>query len=56
MAAAVVEASLAAVPATRLVSLQGGDKRNAIPRECSALLVVRACDCFGALTAGMSAD
>ncbi|KAI3439136.1 hypothetical protein D9Q98_001544 [Chlorella vulgaris] len=40
MAAAVVEASLAAVPATRLVSLQGGDKRNAIPRECSALLVV----------------
>ena len=40
MAAAVAEASLAHVPAARLVTMQGGDKRNAIPRECSALLVV----------------
>ncbi|EFN51344.1 hypothetical protein CHLNCDRAFT_59267 [Chlorella variabilis] len=42
MAAAVAEASLAHVPAARLVTMQGGDKRNAIPRECSALLVVPA--------------
>ena len=40
MAAAVVEAALAAVPEARLVSMQGGDKRNAIPRECTAILAV----------------
>lgn len=42
MAAAAVEAALVAAPAARLVTMQGGDKRNAIPRECSALLAVRA--------------
>lgn len=42
MAAAVVEHVLQAAPEARLVSLAGGDKRNAIPRECSALLAVQA--------------
>ena len=41
MAAATVEAILAAAPTARLVSMHGGDKRNAIPRECSATVVVR---------------
>ncbi|KAL4434503.1 hypothetical protein ABPG75_000944 [Micractinium tetrahymenae] len=40
MAAATVEAGLAAVPAARLVDVRGGDKRNAIPRECSTTLAV----------------
>ena len=40
LAAATAEAVLAAVPGARLVSLSGGDKRNAIPRECSVLLAV----------------
>lgn len=41
MAAATVEAVLAAVPASRLVAVHGGDKRNAIARECAATVAVR---------------
>ncbi|PSC67193.1 aminoacyl-histidine dipeptidase [Micractinium conductrix] len=44
MAAATVEAILAAAPTARLVSMHGGDKRNAIPRECSATVVVPAAE------------
>lgn len=40
MAAAVAEAALAASPGARLCSIQGGDKRNAIPRECLATIAV----------------
>ena len=40
LAAAVVEAALSAAPGARLASMAGGDKRNAIPRECSAQLAV----------------
>jgi dipeptidase D len=40
IAAAVVEAVLEAVPDARLALLQGGDKRNAIPREASADVAV----------------
>ena len=41
MAAQLVEAVLKAVPAARLAAFQGGDKRNALAREASALLLVR---------------
>lgn len=40
MAAATVEAVLAAAPDARLVGIRGGDKRNAIARECSATVAV----------------
>lgn len=40
MAAATVEAVLAAVPAARIVGMRGGDKRNAIARECTATVAV----------------
>ena len=40
MAAITVEAVLQAAPGAKLVSLKGGDKRNAIPRECLALLIL----------------
>ena len=40
MAAAAAEAALAAAPGGVLVTIAGGDKRNAIPRECSATIVV----------------
>jgi dipeptidase D len=40
IAAAVAEAVLEAVPDARLALLQGGDKRNAIPREASADVAV----------------
>ena len=41
MAAQLAEAVLKAVPGARLASLQGGDKRNALAREASAVLLVR---------------
>ncbi|KAI8466904.1 MAG: aminoacyl-histidine dipeptidase [Monoraphidium minutum] len=40
LAAAGVAAVLAAAPGARLVEMRGGDKRNAIPREASADLLV----------------
>ncbi|GAB4815754.1 hypothetical protein N2152v2_002800 [Parachlorella kessleri] len=42
MAASVVDELLAAVHGARLCSMQGGDKRNAIPRECTAIVAVPA--------------
>jgi dipeptidase D len=42
MAADAAEAVLAAVPGSRLGWIRGGDKRNAIPRECTAAVVVPA--------------
>ena len=39
MAAAALEKALSAAPHARLVSINGGDKRNAIPRECRAVVV-----------------
>lgn len=42
MAAGIVEAVLSEVPGARLVSMAGGDKRNAIPRECFSTLAVPA--------------
>lgn len=44
MAAATVEAVLAAVPAARIVGMRGGDKRNAIARECTATVAVPAAE------------
>lgn len=46
MAAATVEAVLAAVPSARVVGMRGGDKRNAIARECTATVAVSWC-CWG---------
>ncbi|KAK9830529.1 hypothetical protein WJX72_012284 [[Myrmecia] bisecta] len=40
IAALVADAVLQAVPLARLASIRGGDKRNAIPRECKAILLV----------------
>lgn len=40
MAAVAVEKALVAAPNARLVSINGGDKRNAIPRECRAVVMV----------------
>jgi hypothetical protein len=40
MAAVVADAVLSAVPGARLCTMQGGDKRNAIARECRATLAV----------------
>lgn len=40
MAATTVEAALEAAPGARLVSVSGGDKRNAIPRECRVFIIV----------------
>lgn len=40
MAANAVEAALEAAPGARLVSVSGGDKRNAIPRECRASIIL----------------
>jgi dipeptidase D len=40
MAAVAVEKALLTAPNARLVSINGGDKRNAIPRECRAVVVV----------------
>ena len=40
MATQSVEALLKAVPAARLAAFQGGDKRNALAREASALVLV----------------
>lgn len=40
MAAQSVEALLKAVPEGRLAAFQGGDKRNALAREASALVLV----------------
>ena len=42
MAAAAVDALLREVPGAALASMQGGDKRNAIPRECRAVVCVPA--------------
>lgn len=42
MAAATVDALLASVPGARLVAIHGGDKRNAIARECRAVVSVPA--------------
>lgn len=39
MAAAAVEKALRVAPNARLVSINGGDKRNAIPRECRAVIM-----------------
>ena len=36
-----VTALLAAAPGTRLSEIKGGDKRNAIAREATAILMVR---------------
>jgi dipeptidase D len=38
--ARVADAVMAAVPGTALASVSGGDKRNAIPREAFATLLV----------------
>lgn len=40
MAALAVEKALLVAPNARLVSIRGGDKRNAIPRECRAVIMV----------------
>jgi len=40
LAAATVDAVLRSVPGVRLASIEGGDKRNAIPRECRVTLYV----------------
>lgn len=40
MAAATLDQVLAAVPGARVAGIQGGDKRNAIARECSAVVSV----------------
>ncbi len=40
MAAVAVEKALVAAPNARLVSINGGDKRNAIPRECRAIVML----------------
>lgn len=37
----VADAILAAAPGTALASVSGGDKRNAIPREAAATVLVR---------------
>ena len=39
-AARVTDAVIAAAPGTRLCSIAGGDKRNAIPREATVCLLV----------------
>eukprot|EP00887_Chlorella_sp_A99_P003745 scaffold7.g3745.t1 len=53
LTAALAEAVLAAVPGAALASIAGGDKPNAIPRECSATLVVpKAALADAALVAG----
>lgn len=51
MAAALADAALRAAPGARLASMAGGDKRNAIPRECSALLAVPAAEVAAAQAA-----
>lgn len=40
LAAQALEAAFVAEPQARLVAINGGDKRNAIPRECRAILAV----------------
>ena len=42
-AARVADAVVSGVPGARLAAIIGGDKRNAIPREGSATLIVRVC-------------
>ena len=39
-AARVADAVMAAAPGTKLGSMAGGDKRNALPREAGAMLLV----------------
>lgn len=39
-AARIADTLLEATPGARLVEISGGDKRNAIPREATALLLV----------------
>lgn len=41
LAARVADAVMSATPGTRLAGIAGGDKRNAIPREAAATLLVR---------------
>lgn len=43
MTACVLDSLLAAVPGTLVCSVAGGDKRNAIPRECVVTVAVSAC-------------
>ena len=45
-AARIADTLLEAAPGARLVQISGGDKRNAIPREATALLLV----CFHTLS------
>lgn len=54
MAAAVADAVLREIPGAVLASLAGGDKRNAIARECTALLAVPAAE-VAALQAAVAA-
>lgn len=43
-AARIADAVVSGVPGARLAAIIGGDKRNAIPREGSATLMVRVSD------------
>jgi dipeptidase D len=58
MAAAAADAVLSRVAGARLASLAGGDKRNAIARECAAVLAVPAAerDAAAAVVASVEAD